>query len=140
MITADQIVLHLVGDYLTQSQWMADNKTKRWFPAAVHATIYTIPFLLITNNPYALAAILLPHYLIDRYRLARYVVWFKNGPIDWDYFAISRKRITLPIKLKPLTATGYPESVPSWMSVWLLILADNTIHLITNGIALWVFR
>lgn len=32
---------------------------------------------------------------------------------------------------------GAQESgLPPWLSVWLLIIADNTLHLICNGIAL----
>ena len=33
-------------------------------------------------------------------------------------------------------ATGYYKERPPWMSVWLLIIADNTIHVILNAIAL----
>ena len=118
MFTADQIVAHLVGDYLLQSHWMASEKTKRHLAAALHALTYTLPFLLITQSPLAIAFILVSHFLIDRYRLARYVVWFKNGARG------------------PVTATGYPEDTPAWLSVWLLIIADNTLHLICNAIAI----
>jgi hypothetical protein len=118
MFTADQIVAHLVGDYITQSHWMATCKTKRWFPAALHAVIYTAAFLLLSRSVPALLAIGGSHYLIDRYRLARFVVWAKNGAIG------------------PVTATGYPDDVPAWLSVWLLIIADNTLHILINGAAL----
>lgn len=119
LFTGDQIVAHLVGDYLLQSHWMATEKTKKSIAAAVHAITYTLPFLLITQSPAALAVICGTHFVIDRWRLARFVVWLKNGP--W----------------KPLTATGYQDDVPAWLSVWLLIFADNTIHLICNGLAIW---
>lgn len=121
MITADQIVAHLVGDYIIQSDWMAEEKTKRSFAAAVHATSYTLPFLFITLNPIALAIICVTHFIIDRWRLARYVCWAKNGCKG------------------PVTATGYPESKPAWLAVWLLIIADNTMHLLCNGLAIWWF-
>lgn len=39
--------------------------------------------------------------------------------------------------VKPLTATGYQDDVPAWLSVWLLIITDNTLHLICNGLAIW---
>lgn len=134
MITGDQIVLHLVGDYLTQSHWMAQNKTKNWWPAFVHATVYSLPFMLITQNAAALGIIFATHSLIDRYRLARFVVWLKNGPIIWDRNISGRW-----VGLKPVTATGYAEDTPPWLAVWLLIFADNTIHLICNGVAIAVF-
>jgi hypothetical protein len=32
--------------------------------------------------------------------------------------------------------TGYHKDKPPWMAVWLLIIADNTLHLLCNGLAL----
>jgi hypothetical protein len=121
MFTADQIIAHFIGDYLLQSHWMATEKTKRSIAAGLHAFTYTLPFLFLTYNPWALAVICGSHFLIDRFRLARLVVWLKNGP--WN----------------PLTATGYPADTPAWLSVWLLIIADNTLHVIINGLAIWFF-
>lgn len=118
MFTADQIVAHLFGDYIMQSHWMATEKTKRSVAAAAHAVTYTLPFALITQSLAALAIICGTHFIIDRWRLARFVVWFKNGP--WH----------------PITATGYQDDVPAWLSVWLLIFADNTLHMICNGMAI----
>lgn len=121
MFTADQLVAHAVGDYILQSHWMATEKTKNSVAAAIHAVTYTLPFLLITQSPAALAIICGTHFLVDRFRLARFVVWLKNGP--W----------------KPLTATGYQDDVPAWLSVWLLIAADNIIHVVINAAAIWQF-
>jgi hypothetical protein len=120
VFTADQIVAHLVGDYILQSHWMATEKTKQSLAAAVHAFVYSLPFVLITQSVAALAVICGTHFLIDRFRLARFVVWAKNG-----YIA------------EPVTATGYREDVPPWLSVWLLIWADNTLHIIINGLAIY---
>lgn len=128
-ITADQILAHLVGDYLLQSHWMATEKTKRSLAAAIHAVTYTVPFLFLTLSPAALAFICGTHFLIDRFRLARIVVWFKNG-----YMFVIHP--TSPSTWEPITATGYRDDVPPWLAVWLVIIADNTIHLICNGIAL----
>ncbi len=119
IFTADQIVAHLVGDYLVQSHWMATEKTKKSVAAAVHAICYTLCFLFITQNIATLAIIGGTHFLIDRYRLARYVVWAKNGCRG------------------PVTATGYADDVPAWLSVWLLIIADNTLHILINGVAIY---
>jgi hypothetical protein len=139
LFTADQLVAHAVGDYLLQSHWMATEKTKQNFAAAVHAVTYTLPFVLITQSPGALAAICGSHFLIDRYRLARFVVWAKNWP--WE------TRVTIESDdagstewcsrvLKPVTATGYADDVPAWLSVWLLIIADNILHVICNAVAI----
>lgn len=121
MFTADQIVAHAVGDYILQSHWMATEKTKNSVAAAIHAATYTLPFLLITQSPVAIAIICVTHFFVDRFRLARFLVWLKNGP--W----------------KPLTATGYQDDVPAWLSVWLLIAADNILHVVINALAIWHF-
>jgi hypothetical protein len=122
LFTADQLVAHAVGDYLFQSHWMADQKTTRWLPAVVHGLCYTVPFLLLTQSWPALAVIAGTHIVIDRYRLARWVCWAKNQA---------------GMRFAP-TATGYPPETPAWLAVWLLIIADNIIHVCINAVALWM--
>ena len=134
IFTADQIVAHLVGDYLLQSHWMATRKRENSVAAAIHALCYTLPFLLITQSPLALAIIAGTHFIIDRLGLARFVVWLKNRPLK---MVRSDQGF---LRLKPLTATGYQDDVPVWLSVWLLIITDNTLHLICNGFAIWLAR
>lgn len=119
----NQLILHLVGDYLTQSDWMATEKTKRTIPAAIHAAIYALPFLLL-GNWRAVLAIALSHFVVDRFRLARYVVFAKNF-MGWPF-----------PRWSDCKATGYPSERPAWMTVWLMIAADNTIHLACNFAAL----
>ncbi len=126
MITADQIVIHCVGDFWTQSDWMAQNKTKAAFPAFCHALIYSVGFLLFSPSMAALAVIFGTHYLIDRYRLIRYLVWAKN---------FLAPRGSNP-SFAECAGTGYPSSAPPWLAVWLMIVADNILHWIINGAAL----
>jgi hypothetical protein len=120
-----QLLLHLVGDYLTQSDWMAQNKRSQWLPAIAHASLYSAPFAFF-GSAWALAAILASHLLIDHYGLARYVVFAKN------FLAPTSKRP----RWEHCKHTGYDQSRPVWMSMWLLIIADNTIHLCCNYAAL----
>lgn len=110
---------HMVGDYLIQSDWMAQEKTKRWWPAIAHAVTYGIPFLFVTQSPLALLVIVGTHAVIDRYRLARHVVWFKNQLAPHAF-------------RPPHTATGHGPDRPDWLSVWLLIIADNLLHMLIN--------
>jgi hypothetical protein len=135
MFTADQLVAHAAGDYLLQSHWMAMQKTKNSVAAAIHAVTYTLPFLLITQVPAALAVICGTHFLIDRFRLARFVVWAKNWPLQRRH----QGAITMHSIWKPVTSTGYPDDVPAWLSVWLLIAADNILHVVVNGMAILYF-
>jgi hypothetical protein len=97
---------------------MATYKTKSHVAAAVHAICYSLPFLFLAPTFAAFGVILSTHFLIDRYRLARFVNWAKNGASG------------------PVTATGYAEDVPPWLAVWLLIATDNICHILVNGLAL----
>lgn len=128
-VVALGLVAHMTGDYLIQSDWMAAEKTKRWWPAVAHAVTYGLPFLALTRNPLALLAIVTTHAVIDHYRLARHVAWAKNLLAPHGYNPPWRT----------CTVTGYGPDKPAWMAVWLMILADNTMHLIINSAVLvWV--
>lgn len=117
------ILAHLFGDYVLQSDWMASEKTKRWWPAVVHGVTYTLPFLLVTRSPWALLVIGGTHIVIDRYRLARHACWAKN--------LLAPRGFNPP--WRECTATGYPPDKPAWMAVWLMIIADNAIHVAINA-------
>jgi hypothetical protein len=145
-----QLILHLIGDYITQSDWMAQNKRKSSIAAGLHAIIYSLPFLLLQPSWAAFAVILGTHFLIDRFGLARYVVWAKNVVLS-PYFhgfrflnhrklytdesaAIAREWARL--RWENCSNTGYPDNAPPFLAVWLLIIADNTLHLALNYAAL----
>lgn len=173
MINADQLFVHAIGDYLTQSDWMAQNKTKTHFPAFCHALVYSLGFLAFRPSLTAWLVIIGTHFLIDRYRLARYIVWAKNflapescwklmkSTSQWvpmsnqdhtawrtwidhcesfdrpafmeDVITVQRCRM---LPFSDCAATGYPPSTPAWISVWLMIIADNILHVAINGAAL----
>lgn len=174
------LVLHMFGDYILQSDWMATDKTKQSWPALAHALTYTLPFLLLFGFQWQpLLLIGGTHFIIDRWRLARYVCWAKNqvlGPRETadctaEYVfhngrVFNRGEVTIgqivtsdgkhyrvlapvaedeSLRTQPLTlwrrpwaecqGTGYPPDKPAWLAVWLLIVADNTLHLVFNGLA-----
>lgn len=126
MITADQLVAHAVGDYVLQSHWMAQEKVRQSFAAACHVATYGLAFLLFRPSVAALAVIVGSHFVIDRWRLARYVCWVKNhlAPVAWDR------------PWRECQATGYPPDAPPWLTVWLMIIADNVMHVLCNAAAL----
>lgn len=138
MITADQIVCHLVGDYILQSEWMASEKTKQSLAAICHVLAYSVAFLFLRPSIAAMAFIIVTHFIIDRWRLARYVVWAKNFIAPWQMSEPWVFRSDNP-NWSECKATGYPSNRPDWLAVWLLIVADNTLHLICNGVALKYF-
>lgn len=154
------LLAHMVGDFVIQSDWMATEKTSRALPAAVHAATYTVCFLPITRNPRALAVIGGTHYLIDRYRLAKYVAWAKNQAVPRRYrYPFSHGPVTgyhdgphfnrwtspggsthsAPSRVDSETGCEAPCK-PEWMSVWLMIALDNACHLIINRAALEAFN
>jgi len=129
VITADQLLCHAIGDYVLQSHWMATNKTKSSSVALYHVLTYAIPFIFLSPSWLALAVIVGSHFVIDRWRLARFLVAYKNlflAPTE-EYFRLSE---TIDM------ATGYPADTPPWLSVWLLIIVDNLLHVVCNGLAL----
>lgn len=96
---------------------MANEKVKRNFPAFIHALVYSLPFLFICFNPFWFV-IFITHYFIDRYRLARYWIRFINRTDNFDNF-------------------GYPKDLPVFLSMWLLFIVDNTMHIIINSLSIY---
>lgn len=169
------LACHLVGDYLFQTDWMATRKTDGSLPAACHALTYTVPFAFLFGFQWEpLLLIGGSHFVIDRWRLARYFCWAKNqcspastvtfvshpnGPWHKQGAALGctvdeqgiytcthhpelrarRVEVQWRHPWSECKATGYHRDKPLWLTVWLLIIADNTIHLLINGLAweLW---
>ena len=133
LVSADQLLAHVFGDYIFQSDWMAQNKTKRTLPAVAHVLTYAIPFILLLSfqgvpgvkQLLPLLVILGTHLVIDRFRLARYLVWLKNWIAP-----------TSNAPWSECAGTGYHKDVPPWMSVWLMIIVDNSLHVLINALAL----
>ncbi|MFG1872209.1 DUF3307 domain-containing protein [Micromonospora arborensis] len=120
------ILAHLVGDFLLQNDWMAQRKTKAWVPAVVHGVAYTAPHLLVTQSPWALLVIGGTHIVIDRYRLAKYVIFAKN-------LAAPKAHRTPWSRCSH--ETGFPTTMPDSLGKGLLYVVDNTLHLLINAAA-----
>ena len=122
-----QLLCHLFGDYILQSSWMANNKTKRWLPAIVPACVYFLPFLFIIHPSLVATLVMIgTHAVIDRFRLSRYVAYsghFLAPPSEWKSWT-------------DCSGTGYHKDTPPFLAVWLMIIVDNTMHLTINALAL----
>ena len=169
MITADQLVAHALGDYVLQSDWMASKKRTENLAAWVHAFCYSLPFFfLLSSTPWTTRpseldgngsaqwlVIVGSHYYIDRFGLARYVVWAKNflaprwirvdttiqgheyvHAIGQEGAEIGSTRYLRNLPWSWCIDTGYPGNRPPFLAVWLLIAADNCLHVLINGLAL----
>ena len=119
----NQLLLHLLGDYVLQSHWQALRKTESFPVACLHAGLYAAPFLLL-GSPLAVAVIFATHALIDHFRLAKYVTYCKN------------RCFAPPAAYVLDDRTGFPVETPLWLSTWLLIVVDNFLHLTCNAAAL----
>lgn len=106
-----QFILHAVGDYLVQNDWMAQNKKQRTLKGELacqlHCITYSLPFLVI-GSWWAVLAIYASHYLIDR---THFVVWF-------------------------MRTTGKGDFAKPPLAPWSIISVDNTFHILCNYLAL----
>ena len=109
-----QLILHLTGDYLFQTDWMAKNKKADGFNGILaclsHCLIYSLPFLFIGSVP-QVNIIFFSHYLIDRTQIVK------------SYMQVF----------------GQKEFAKPPFAPWSIIVIDNTFHLICNYIALTYF-
>ncbi len=121
------ILAHVLGDYVIQNDWMANEKTNKWWPAIVHGVTYTIPYMFITQNVWALIIIGGTHIILDHYRLAKQVVWVKNlfSPKAYRYSWAEAKE-----------NNGFPARTPKYISHWIMVIVDNTMHLCINFAAI----
>ena len=110
-----QLICHLFGDYLFQTDKQALGKKKNIWLAIQHAFTYTLPFLFITHNILTLLIIMLTHVLIDHNHFIEAIRGEING-VD--------------------TENGFHPDRPIWITVWLNIIADNAVHLLINYLAI----
>lgn len=129
----EQLLLHLWGDYIFQSDWMAQRKTSKSLPCLFHCYAYASTFFLIASWR-AVLVIFVTHFLIDRFGLARYVIRAKNR-----LFCSPHHRWWQEVRrcdFDELLYESYPDLPPAWLTTWLLIIADNTLHLTINFLAI----
>lgn len=139
-----QLLVHIFGDYVMQSDWIALNKSKKTIPCLVHVLIYTACFLMLTFSWKALLVIGATHFILDRWHtpLKRFI-WLR-GHLN--------PSLTYP-NYKKCDTTGYYDNSPYntlkfepsmnsesprlfFISAWLYIIHDNFLHLTINYLAL----
>ena len=143
----EQLLCHIFADYCTQSDWCAMNKSKRTWPCLVHVLLYTSVFLFLTTSWKALLVIGGVHFLLDRFPIIiRRLIWFKNhlGP-NLQFVPFDKCKITGYYDNIENEATGEPYTRTlfngysprlNYITIWLYIITDNFLHLLTNYLAL----
>lgn len=111
----DQLICHLIGDYVLQTDWMARKKTSSLGVALIHSLVYAAPFAFITGWSWAWLVIFGTHVLIDRYRLAGLIMRAKQ----WSWHKAEAQM-----------------AAPPEVRTMLMIVIDNTIHLTINFFAI----
>jgi hypothetical protein len=121
----NQILAHVFGDYILQNDWMAVNKSSNTKVCVVHSILYTLPFLFLTTNIYALFIICVSHFIIDRYSITKYINILKDKMYPKKY------RNTEYCKYTGLGANRI-EGV-KW---FVYIVVDNALHIAINSVVL----
>lgn len=115
-----QLILHLIGDYIIQNDWMALNKKKfSWkgeLACQIHCITYALPFFFITDW-LGVLLIYLSHYAIDRTNVIAWFLAVRNGVFHVKNF-------------------GFGEERPFVITIWLYIITDNIFHIVGNWIIL----
>jgi hypothetical protein len=110
-VGAEYLVLHLVGDYLLQTDWMAQNKKKSTWPCLAHILAYMVPFVIVTHLVWwQLLLIAAQHFWSDRSNI---VVWL------------------MKIKGSEKFATGL-------LAPWSIVVTDNVLHVVWIYLVVWL--
>ena len=71
------IVCHLIGDYVLQSDFIANTKGSNWYHLLVHCVLYCVPFLIMYGLVWQLVVTFILHLIVDplkaRYKRISYV-------------------------------------------------------------------
>lgn len=149
----EQLLCHVVGDYVLQSDWMAMNKNKRTIPCLVHILIYTSVFLFLTTSWKALLVIGGVHFILDRFPIIiKRLIWMKNHVNPsicypcYDFCDTTGYYDDSQFNTGKYVNEGqknYVEDPERWgkprlffITAWLYIITDNFLHLLTNYLAI----
>ena len=101
-----QLILHLSGDYIAQTDWMARNKSKMsgigYLSCYLHCLIYSLPFALVFHSIIIFLIVFISHFMIDKFSLAK----------------------------KYMRIAGIGQDRPP--NCMLTVVIDNSFHLISN--------
>ena len=99
------IIGHLVGDYLLQTDWMAQNKKLRSWPCLAHCFVWTVCVGAFSGlGPAALGFLFACHFIQDRTHIVK---WWMT--LRWK------------------DQTGFTQAP---FAPWSLIVVDNVWHLV----------
>ena len=80
------LCLHFVSDFILQSNWMAQNKSKSNLALFTHVLVYSLPFMLI-GFWYAIINASL-HFIIDYFTSRATSKLWKEEKVHWFFVVI----------------------------------------------------
>lgn len=80
------LCLHFVSDFILQSNWMAQNKSKSNLALSTHVLVYSLPFMLI-GFWYAIINASL-HFIIDYFTSRATSKLWKEEKVHWFFVVI----------------------------------------------------
>lgn len=123
-LTLNILMGHLVGDYVLQNNYLAQNKTKSSWVCTLHCLLYSLSmqFFCYENIPDGLdvcffGLVFSTHWIIDRYSLADYYLKFINGRSIFEFYYSKYENSNLHILNGSFTSLVYA-------------VTDNTFHLL----------
>lgn len=134
----EQLLIHLVGDYWLQNDWMAMNKKRNFGIALLHSFVYTLPFILVCKSVVALFVIMITHALIDGTRVVNFLNQLKNNDFDTHCmpFHLEYKNINSNLIHEAVNLRDGFGNRALCIRVWLTIIQDNILHLVINYLAI----
>lgn len=113
----EQLILHLLGDYILQNDYLAMAKKNKglggFISCFTHCLLYSIPFGIYTRSWIVGILIGVSHFALDRTTVVTKFLMIRNGVKDSSNF-------------------GFHPDRPKFISVWLYIITDNCFHIIGN--------
>jgi hypothetical protein len=109
---------HLVGDYLLQNEWMAQNKAKNtwvgWLAAIIHCIIYTLAVCTIMWewNLIWVIAVFFSHFFIDKFAFGYWYLKHIKGLDTYSYKMV------------------YLSELRAGFNAVIYTVTDNTMHLL----------
>lgn len=108
------LIAHLIGDYLLQTEWMAKYKAERWAPLLAHCTVYTLVIGLVS-------------YLFIPAGLS----WWAIGLVFVSHVFLDRRGFVAFWYRRVMRVTDDRNK-------WLMIVVDQSFHLIVLAVALGI--
>lgn len=98
---AGAMIGHMIGDYLLQNDFIANNKKRNSWVCALHCIAYAFTVVVCAQWPaWTLAPLFVTHFLIDR----------------WQF---------VPAFMDAMGQQGFKKNLGPWS----VIVVDNTMHL-----------